>query len=110
VLGIPSKLIATCFALVCFAAAIVVGLAAGNPAMTVLWRALLVMGAAWLVGQVVGAVLCRALEEHVEQYRQQHPLPGEGGQQAPSGEATAGEAEAQDAAASQASQPTASTQ
>jgi len=77
VLVIPSGVIATCFALVCFAGAVIVGLAAGNPALTILWRSLLVMLGAWLIGRVVGAIAQRAVDEHVEQYRRQHPLPGE---------------------------------
>jgi len=77
VLIIPSRLIATCFALICFAAAIVVGVSAGNSALTVLWRALLVMGGAWLVGQAVGAIVQHTLNQHVESYREQHPLPGQ---------------------------------
>ena len=59
----------------CFAAAIVVGLAVGNDALTVLWRSILVMGAAWLVGRVVGAAVQRTLEEHVERYKQANPAP-----------------------------------
>jgi hypothetical protein len=77
VLGIPSGVIATCFALVCFAAAVIVGLFAGNSALTVLWRSLLVMLGAWIVGRLAGAVVERALNEKLETYRQANPLPGE---------------------------------
>jgi len=77
VLIIPSRLIATCFALVCFAGAVIVGVAAGNSAMTILWRALLVMVGAWLVGQAVGAVMQHTLDQQLETYRRQNPLPGE---------------------------------
>jgi hypothetical protein len=69
--------LASCFALVCFAAAVVVGLAAGNPPVTVLWRSILVMGGAWLVGLAVGALFQRTLEEHIEAHQHQHPMPGE---------------------------------
>jgi hypothetical protein len=76
VLAIPSGVIATCFALVCFAAALLVGLFAGNPALTILWRSLLVMLGAWVVGRVVGAVVQSALDEHLKNYRDANPLPG----------------------------------
>jgi ABC-type nickel/cobalt efflux system permease component RcnA len=98
VLVIPSGVIATCFALVCFAAAIIVGLAAGNDALTVLWRSLLIMLGAWLIGRVVGAVAQRALDEHLETYRQQHPLPSE--QQNESAEEVVAEPEQAESASS----------
>jgi hypothetical protein len=78
VLVIPSRLIATAFALVCFTAAVIVGLAVGNTAVTVLWRALLIMLGAWLIGQIIGGIFQHTLDQHVAEYRKQHPLPGEG--------------------------------
>ena len=74
-LTIPSRVIAACFALVGFAAAVVVGAVAGNPVTTVLLRALVVMGVCWLIGRVVGFITSRTVTEHIETYKQQHPLP-----------------------------------
>ena len=74
-LPIPSRITASCFALACFAAAIVVGLASGTPAVTLLWRSIVVMLGAWLVGLAVGAVIQQVLDEHIETHRQQNPMP-----------------------------------
>lgn len=54
-----------------------IGLFAGNPATTVIWRALLVMLACWAIGRVVGAVAQRAIDDHLKRYKQEHPIPGE---------------------------------
>jgi len=72
---IPSRIIATCFALVSFAAAIAVGVAVSNPTSTIIWRATLVMIACWLVGGWFGGLLERIVREQVEQYKQSHPIP-----------------------------------
>lgn len=72
---IPSRVIAACFALVGFAAAVIVGAVAGNPMATVLWRGLLVMGACWLIGWLVGLVATRVVQEHIDAYKQKHPIP-----------------------------------
>jgi hypothetical protein len=51
------RVIAACFALLAFAVAIGTGLASDNPALVVLWRAVMVMGLCYLLGLAVG-VLC----------------------------------------------------
>lgn len=86
--AIPAKLIATCFALVAFAAAMVVGLASGNDATTVIKRSLIAMGACWIVGRIVGHVAQRTVEEQIESYKLKHPIPSEDVQETPSAETT----------------------
>ena len=72
--AVPSRVIATCFALVSFAAALLVGMAAGNSAATIIVRATVLLIVAWCVGRIVGAIAQRTVDEHVEQYKQQHPI------------------------------------
>lgn len=60
-----------------FAAACVVGAAVGNPPTTILLRALAVLAACYLVGRLVGAVASRAVDDHIERYKRDHPIPGE---------------------------------
>ena len=74
-LTIPSRVIAASFALTSFAAATLAGLYAGNAASTILWRATLVMIACWLIGLLVGSVAQRAVESHIERYKQANPIP-----------------------------------
>lgn len=108
-LTIPSRVIAACFALGGFAAAVIVGAVAGNPAETVLVRALLVMAVCWLIGHLVSYLASRAIAEHLETYRQEHPIPeetdavgaeaGASGAEASDADATGGEAESAGAGA-----------
>ncbi len=73
-LTIPAKIIATCFALVAFAAALVIGALVGNPLGTVLFRALVAMCICWLVGYLVGLVAQRTVELNIARYKQAHPI------------------------------------
>ncbi len=74
---IPARVIASCFSLACFAAAIVVGIHAGNSPQTVLLRASLVMVICWPIGYLVGLVAQRAIIDQINRYKQEHPLPDE---------------------------------
>lgn len=74
-LAIPSRIIAASFALTSFAAATLAGIAAGNTAGTVLWRAMVVMVACWCIGLVVGSVAQRAVELHIERHQYANPIP-----------------------------------
>jgi hypothetical protein len=67
--------IATCFALVSFAAAIVVGVGAGNSALTILFRATFVLIVCWFIGLAAGAVAQWAILGHIKRYKLQHPIP-----------------------------------
>lgn len=71
----PSRIIATCLALVAFAAAMVAGLLSDNPATTTIWRALVAMVVCWFAGRIIGEMADRALNEHLEQYKAEHPIP-----------------------------------
>ena len=73
----PIRLIATSVALTAFAAAVLGGIVAQNPATVVLGRALVVMLACYVAGLVIGAVVERALREQIDRYKQEHPLPSE---------------------------------
>ena len=72
---IPARVIATCFSLMSFAAALVVGIGAGNSASTILLRAIAILIVSWFIGLAVGAVAQWAVLDHVKQYNQQHPIP-----------------------------------
>lgn len=71
----PTKVIAASLALVAFALAIALGLYAGNTAATTIGRALIVMVVCYVVGQLIGYVGRTAMAEHVERYKQEHPIP-----------------------------------
>lgn len=86
---IPSRIIATCFALVSFAAASVVGVAVGNQASTIVWRATVVMVLGWVVGRAIGAIAQHTVDDHIEAYRKQNPVPEPGAVPAPTGESPA---------------------
>ncbi|MHC4415045.1 MAG: hypothetical protein ACYS0G_07165 [Planctomycetota bacterium] len=62
--GAASNVIAGCFALAAFAVAVLAGLAGGNPATSILGRALLAMIVCYPVGLMIGMVCQRVLEEH----------------------------------------------
>jgi hypothetical protein len=82
----PGRIIATSFALIAFAAAIICGVAADNTASTIIWRAILVMLGAYMVGRAVGWAAERAIAEHVEHYKQANPVQSNEPRGAPAGE------------------------
>lgn len=53
------------------------GVVAGNSATTILWRAFVVMVAGLIVGSAVGAIAQRTVDDHIRQYKNEHPIPGE---------------------------------
>ncbi|QNN23896.1 hypothetical protein HED60_17015 [Planctomycetales bacterium ZRK34] len=71
----PTQVIASSLGLIGFIIAILAGLAADNPATTTLVRALGSMFICYIVGMIIGAVATRALNEHIEQYKQSNPMP-----------------------------------
>ncbi|MHC5027965.1 MAG: hypothetical protein ACYTGR_14515 [Planctomycetota bacterium] len=68
----PGHVIASCFALSAFVVGLISGLAAQNPAVTVLVRALLAMIICYPLGVLVGVVCQRAVNGHVAAHRR-HP-------------------------------------
>ncbi len=84
--NVPTKIVASCLALIGFAAAILAGLSVDNPASTTISRALVAMFVCYIIGLAVGAVAQRAVQEHVDTYKKEHPLepPIATAQEAPS--------------------------
>lgn len=58
-----------------FAVALIAGMAAGNPADTVILRALVAMFVCALVGRAVGAAGFAAIRSHIETFREANPVP-----------------------------------
>jgi len=56
-----------------------VGMWAGNPAMTIILRATVLMIMAWIIGCAVGGLAQRTAEEHIEQHKLDHPIPSDFG-------------------------------
>ena len=71
----PTKVIAASFALIAFALAIVLGVVAGNSPTTSIWRALVAMVVCYFLGQMIGYAGRKAMTEHVERYKLEHPIP-----------------------------------
>lgn len=67
--------IAGCFALAAFTVATLSGLAAGNPASSVLSRALIAMVVCYPIGIVVGLIAHRLVAEHVAAHLAEHSDP-----------------------------------
>lgn len=62
-------------ALSAFAIAVVAGLAAGNPARTVLFHALVAMIVCQALGLIAGSVAERAVARHIASCRDERPPP-----------------------------------
>jgi hypothetical protein len=75
--AIPARVIATCFALAAFVAAILLGMSAGNVPETILTRAIVVMVVAWPIGRFCGAVAQWAIQSHIDSYKKAHPIPAD---------------------------------
>jgi len=58
-----------------FAAALVVGIGAGNSASTIILRAIIILIVSWFIGLGVGSVAQWAVFDHIKRYKQQHPVP-----------------------------------
>lgn len=76
-LAIPSRVIATCFALIGFAAATIVGAFVGNDATTILVRATAIMLPCWIVGYIIGRFAQQTVDENLHQYFEDNPIPDE---------------------------------
>ena len=70
-------MIATSFALVAFAAATVVGMYVGNDLYVVIGRAAVIMFGCYLIGLGIGRVAQWVVDDHIERYQQEHPIPQE---------------------------------
>lgn len=76
-LAIPARVIATSFALLCFASTIAVGMFNGNSWVSIISSALLVCLLAWMIGSVLGAMILRTVNEQINQHRLNNPIPDE---------------------------------
>ncbi|MEX2213938.1 MAG: hypothetical protein WD768_07410 [Phycisphaeraceae bacterium] len=72
-----ANVIATCFALIAFTGSIIVGIAAGNTALTTLYRSVVAMFVCLFIGKVVGYVGQRSIETSIEEYKLAHPIPSD---------------------------------
>ena len=52
-----------------------VGAVVDNAGPTVIFRALVVMGLCWPIGLFLGSVAQRTIQENIETYKQEHPIP-----------------------------------
>ena len=75
VLAIPSRVIATCFALIGFATAAIIGLIVGNSVTTIIWRAICVMLICYGIGRLVGWVAQRTVDDHIRRVMDANPIP-----------------------------------
>ena len=73
--GMTASSIAGIFALAAFAVALVAGTSGGNPAVSVLMRALIAMLLCYPVGYAVGLIAHRVIQEQIEAYVEAHPVP-----------------------------------
>ena len=71
---IPAKVIASCFALASFAAAMLVGLVARNNASTIILRAIIIMLICWLIAFLIGIVAQRTVQDHIDAYKHKNPI------------------------------------
>jgi hypothetical protein len=70
----PVRIIATSFAFVAFATALLCGMAVSNPMGTVVGRACLAMLVCYLIGLAIGSIGRRAIQEHVDDYKKRYPV------------------------------------
>jgi len=71
----PARVIAACFATCAFSVAIGSGIFAGNPASTVLMRAVVALCGAYLLGLIGGEIMAFAIRDHLRCYFREHPIP-----------------------------------
>lgn len=53
------------------------GYAAGNATFDIIWRATVTMILCWFFGRGIGSIAQRAIDEHIEQYKQTNPIPAD---------------------------------
>ena len=73
--GVPTKIIAAICGLSGFAVALIAGIAADNPADTVLTRAIVAMLVLHILGWIIGSVGERTVVEALAQYKKVNPIP-----------------------------------
>lgn len=73
----PTRIIACSFSLIAFALALVIGLMAGNPTLRILQSGLAAGFVCLLIGAMIGRIAHRVIEDDIERYQEQHPIPDE---------------------------------
>ncbi len=73
----PARVIACLFAFCSFLACLAYGVWLDQPLETMLLNAMVVMLACYAVGRVGGYVAQRGVDDHIERFKQQNPLPDE---------------------------------
>ena len=53
------------------------GYAAGNETLDIVLRATVAMIVCWFFGRGIGAIAQRAIDEHIERYKQANPIPAD---------------------------------
>jgi len=76
--GVAATTIAGAFALAAFAVAVLAGLGSGNPAPSVLVRALIAMLVCYPIGLALGAITQRLLQDEIDRHRETNPEPTSG--------------------------------
>jgi hypothetical protein len=71
----PTKPAAACFALACFAVALMAGLAADREASSILGTALIALLLGQIVGTIAASAIAWAMRESVERYVAARPVP-----------------------------------
>lgn len=71
----PTRLIASSFALIAFTLALVMGVSAGNTTTRTLINALGAMMVCYMVGMFISSAAFGAIREHIEEYERNHPMP-----------------------------------
>lgn len=80
--AIPARVIATCFSILCFIAAAIVGSWSRNPAWSVLLWSVVVLVVAYPLGWVFGMVMQRCVDDQIERHKQLNPIPEDPGPEA----------------------------
>ena len=73
----PGRVIATIFAFASFSACLIYGAYMGVESVWLITNAVLVMMLCYVVGRVGGYITQRCVDEHIDQYKKQHPIPDE---------------------------------
>lgn len=71
----PTKPAAACFALACFAVALMAGLAADREASSILGTALIALVLGQIVGSIAASAIAWAMRESVDRYVAARPVP-----------------------------------
>jgi uncharacterized membrane protein len=72
---VPARVFSSVLGLMGFGTALLVGLFAGNPGITILYRAILAMAICAVVGRVIGMVGEAGVREFLKNYKHDRPMP-----------------------------------